>query len=65
MLLVNRSEFGSSGKILPNIGFIFNDKKFMSELAEKYIDLDRAGNRTVQKKITLFKDAMNSQMGNC
>ena len=58
-----RREFGSSGKILPNIGFIFNDKKFMSELAEKYIDLDRAGNQTVQKKITLFKDAVNSQMG--
>lgn len=58
-----RDEFGSNGKILPNIGFIFNDKKFMSQLSEKYVELLRSGNQTIQQKIIAFKNAVNSQMG--
>lgn len=60
---IERVEFGSSGKILPNIGFIFNDKNFMSQLSEKYVALDKTGNHTIQRKITSFKDAVNLQTG--
>ncbi|MFA5455772.1 MAG: hypothetical protein WC272_10705 [Sulfurimonas sp.] len=62
-LSIESSAFGVNGKILPNIVNVFNDKKFMGVLSEKYTQLDRSNNPTIQTKITSFRNSVNSQTG--
>lgn len=62
-ITTQKSVFGSNGKILNNIGFIYNNYAFIQKIRLVFSTLDKINQARITKKIEDFKTAVNNQSG--
>lgn len=55
--------FGKNGKMLPNIGALFDDKPLVENLSELYTIFDRMSGTRVSGQVNQFKQDANAQNG--
>ncbi|MGP8291624.1 hypothetical protein ACT3OH_15275 [Vreelandella zhanjiangensis] len=59
----HKTKIGKNGKILPNIHSFYQSGKFITELNNHLVYLERVSGQRVQERINLFIQRLNSQNG--
>lgn len=58
-----KADFGTNGKVLPNISSLVKNYTLIEKISKKYSELDSILLTKNQKKINLFRERINSQSG--
>ncbi|WP_331351369.1 ABC transporter ATP-binding protein [Cellvibrio sp. UBA7671] len=59
----HRNKIGRNGKVLPNISSIYKNGKFIAELNNHLVYLERVSGQRIQEKINSFIQRLNEQNG--
>lgn len=59
----HKNRIGKNGKVLPNLQSAYQNGKFMAELSNHFIYLDRISGQRVQERINSFVQRLNDQNG--